>query len=294
MSPSNQAPQYPAFPAPGADSSAFLNAMFSIFQQIAPGGGPAGPSGPLAFNMGAPAPLPAPFMPFLPLGNVGSTPVSAPVASAPVASVSQPATPTRPPPAPEQSSVCPAPRSAPMKSMAPLDPASDGSEDRRQASTSADAMSTPRIEERLHSRRLALLRLLEEQEYLRQALEKGKIEDSREGLHGLDTASGLNTSPEWDLSSLGEYTDEAATFHSVIRKAADFLDLPLPVSETKPNILTEVLHPASTTAEPLLPFNEALLDPIMEIWKKPVSSSEVNRSVARRYRVAPADQASDT
>ncbi|KAJ1109751.1 hypothetical protein NDU88_007110 [Pleurodeles waltl] len=271
MSPSTQAPQYLAFPAPGTNSSAFLNAMFSIFQQMAPGGGP--------------APLrPAPFMPFLPLGNVGS----APVASAPVASVSQPATPSRPPLAPEQSSDHPTPRSAPKKSMVPLDPASDGSEEWRQASTSADAMSTPRIEERLHSRRLAL-RLLEEQEYQRQTLEEGEIEDSREDLHGLDTASGLDTSPEWDLSSPGEYTEEVATFHSVIRKAADFLDLPLPVSEPKPNILTEVLHPASTTAEPLLPFNEALLDPIMEIWKKPVSSSAVNRSVAQRYRVASAD-----
>ncbi|KAJ1096192.1 hypothetical protein NDU88_001336, partial [Pleurodeles waltl] len=76
MSPRAQAPQYLAFPAPGADSSAFLNAMFAIFQQMAPGGGPAGPSGPLAFNMGAPAPLrPAPFMPFLLMGGVGSAPV---------------------------------------------------------------------------------------------------------------------------------------------------------------------------------------------------------------------------
>ncbi|KAJ1125085.1 hypothetical protein NDU88_003523 [Pleurodeles waltl] len=220
MSPPTQAPQYPAFLAPGADSSAFLNAMFSIFQQMAPGGGPAGPSGPLAFNMGAPAPLrPAPFMLFLPMRNVGSAP-------APMASASQPVTPSRPvAPAPEQSPVRPSPRSPPKKSMAPMDPASDGSEDRLQASTSAEAMSTPRIEERLHLRRLAL-RLLEEQEYRRQALEEGEIEESRGDLHGLDTASGLDTSSEWDLSSPGEYTEEAATFHSVIKKAADFFRPP--------------------------------------------------------------------
>ncbi|KAJ1197734.1 hypothetical protein NDU88_001588, partial [Pleurodeles waltl] len=59
-----------------------------------------------------------------------------------------------------------------------------------------------------------------------------------------------------------------------------FLDLPLPVAEAKQNLLTEVLHPASAAAEPLLPFNEALLDPVLEVWKKPVSSSAVHRAVA--------------
>ncbi|KAJ1137761.1 hypothetical protein NDU88_004157 [Pleurodeles waltl] len=203
VSPSIQAPQYPAFPAPGADNTAFLNAMFSIFQQMAPGGAPAGPSGPLAFNLGAPAPLrPAPFMPFLPLGNVGSAPVSAPVApetsapgvSTPAASVFRPVTPSGPSATPKQSSLHPTPGSAPKLPVAPVDPASDGSGDRHHSSTSADAMSMPRIEERLHSRRRAL-RLLEEQEY-QQILEEGEIEDSGEGLHGLDTASGLDTSPE--------------------------------------------------------------------------------------------------
>ncbi|KAJ1158112.1 hypothetical protein NDU88_010806 [Pleurodeles waltl] len=245
--------------------------------------------------MGAPAPLrPAPFMPFLPLGNVGSAPVSAPVApetsapgvSAPAASVFRPVTPSRPSTTPKQSSLHPTPGSVPKVPAAPV-ATSDRSGDRRRSSTSADAMSMPRIEERLHSRRLAL-RLLEEQEY-QQNLEEGEIEDSHEGLHGLDTASGLDTSPEWDLSSPREYTEEAATFHAVIRKAANFLDLPLPVTEAKQNLLTEVLHPASASAEPLLPFNEALLEPVLEVWKKPVSSSAVNRSVARRYRAAPAD-----
>ncbi|KAJ1085596.1 hypothetical protein NDU88_005726 [Pleurodeles waltl] len=295
-SPSIQAPQYPAFPTPGADSTAFLNAMYTIFQQMAPGGAPAGPSGPLAFSLGDPAPLRlAPFMPFLPFGNVGSAPVPAPVV-APVASeglapeVSIPSTsgfrrvtPVGPS-APR--SLRPAPSTAPKLPVAP-DAASDTSGDRRRSSTSAEAMSTPRIEQRLHSRRRAL-RLLEKQEYQR-VLEEGEVEDSGDGLPGLDTASGLDTSPEWDLSSPGEYTEEAATFHAVVRKAANFLDLPLPVAEAKQNLLTEVLHPASAAAEPLLPFNEALLDPVLEVWKKPVSSSAVHRAVARRYRTAPSD-----
>ncbi|KAJ1081990.1 hypothetical protein NDU88_002162 [Pleurodeles waltl] len=158
LSPRAQAPQYPSFPAPGADSSAFLNAMFAIFQQMAPGGGPAGPSEPLAFNMGASAPLrPAPFMPFLPMGGAGT-------ARVPLALPTRPATLMRTAvPAPEGSSPSrPLPQSAPKKPAVPMDPASDGSEDRRQArsSTLADALLTPRIEARLHSRRLAL-RLLE-------------------------------------------------------------------------------------------------------------------------------------
>ncbi|KAJ1152752.1 hypothetical protein NDU88_005527 [Pleurodeles waltl] len=288
-SPPRQAPQYPAFPTPGADSSAFLNAMYAIFQQMAPGGAPAGP---LAFSLGDPAPLrPAPFMPFLPFGNVGSAPVSAPVA-APVASeglapgISIPSTSRFRPVTPVGPSVSAALQSAPKLPVAP-DAASVASEDRRRSPTSAEALSTPRIEQRLHSRRRAL-RVLEEQEYQR-ALEEGELEDSGDGLRGLESASGLDTSPEWDLSSPGEYTEEAASFHTVVRKAASFLDLPLPVVEAKQNLLTEVLHPASAAAEPLLPFNDALLDPVLEVWKRPASSPAVHRAVARRYRTAPTD-----
>ncbi|XP_069089255.1 volume-regulated anion channel subunit LRRC8C-like [Pleurodeles waltl] len=135
------------------------------------------------------------------------------------------------------------------------------------------------------------LRLLEEQEYEKQHLEEGEIMEPSGDLQGLDTASGLDTSPEWDLASLGEYTEEAASFHAVVWKAADFLDLPLPAADVKTNILTEVLHPASAVGEPLLPFSEALMNPIREVWKKPVTSTAVNRTVARRYRVAPGDPA---
>ncbi|KAJ1110107.1 hypothetical protein NDU88_007462 [Pleurodeles waltl] len=174
--------------------------------------------------------------------------------------------------------------------VVPEGPASDGSEERRRrrSSASADALSTRGLESRLRSRRFAL-HLLEEEEYSRQHLEEGEILEHSGDFQGLDTASGIDTSPEWELASPGEYTEEAASFQAVIRKAADFLDLPLPAAEMKRNLLTEVLHPASVVAEPLLPFNEALLDPIKDIWRKPVTSTAVNRAVARRYRAAPGD-----
>ncbi|KAJ1083913.1 hypothetical protein NDU88_004068, partial [Pleurodeles waltl] len=52
--------------------------MFAIFPNMAPGGGvPAGPTGPLAFSLGAPAPYrPTPFMPFCPAG--GTSPALVP------------------------------------------------------------------------------------------------------------------------------------------------------------------------------------------------------------------------
>ncbi|KAJ1149390.1 hypothetical protein NDU88_002200, partial [Pleurodeles waltl] len=278
-SPPAPVPQsYPAFPAPGTDPTAFFNAMFNIFATMVPGGGHAGPSDPLAFNLGAPAPYkPTPFIPFLPSGGTASAPM-------PLVSPRRLVMPT--------TSTVPAPMDSPrIQSTVKLPvaaegPASDGSEDqrRRRSSALADALSTLGLESRLRSRRLAL-RLLEEEEYERQHLEEGEIVEPSGDLHGLDMASGLDTSPEWDLASPGEYREEAASFHAVVRNAADFLDLPLPAVEVKRNLLTEVLHPASAVAEPLLPFNEALLDPIKDIWKKPVTSAAVNR----RYRVAPGD-----
>ncbi|KAJ1093178.1 hypothetical protein NDU88_006285, partial [Pleurodeles waltl] len=104
-----------------------------------------------------------PFMPFLPLGNVGSASVSAPVApevsapevSASSASAFRPVTPAGPSATPRQTSLHSTPGSTSKLPVAP-DPASDGSGDRRRSSASADAMSMPRIEERLHSKRRAL------------------------------------------------------------------------------------------------------------------------------------------
>ncbi|KAJ1209616.1 hypothetical protein NDU88_004990 [Pleurodeles waltl] len=149
-----------------------------------------------------------------------------------------------------------------------------------------ESMSTLRLESRLRSGREAL-RLLEEEEY--RQLEEGELMEPLEKFQGLGSASGLDTSPEWDISSPGEFTEEAASFHSVVRKAADYLDLPLSAAEVKTNLLTKVLHPSTSSADPLLPFNKALLEPIMDLWRKPVSAPAVNRAVARRHRGAPED-----
>lgn len=76
-----------------------------------------------------------------------------------------------------------------------------------------------------------------------------------------------------------------------MRKATELLDLQLPTAEYKPNILTEVLHSPSAVVEPLLPFNDALTEPIMEVWRKPLPSPAVSKVVARRYRTAPGNPA---
>ncbi|KAJ1119738.1 hypothetical protein NDU88_007923 [Pleurodeles waltl] len=84
VSESVQTPQeeqrFPAFPAQGADPSAFLNAMFSIFNRaMAPSGAPASAMGLLAFTLGSPAPYkPAPFVPFFPGEGAGSAPMTSP------------------------------------------------------------------------------------------------------------------------------------------------------------------------------------------------------------------------
>lgn len=67
------------------------------------------------------------------------------------------------------------------------------------------------------------------------------------------------------------------------------LDLPLPSADLKSNILTEVLHTTTSPSELLLPFNEALTQPTLEIWQKLMYSVVASRSVARRYKPAPGD-----
>ncbi|KAJ1165464.1 hypothetical protein NDU88_005892 [Pleurodeles waltl] len=256
--------QYPAFPAPGTDPAAFLNAMFNIFSTMAPGH--AGPSGPLAFNLGVPASYkPTPFMSFL-----SSAAEAAPM---PLTSPRRPATPTAPVDSPRIQSTVKDP-------VEPEGPASDGSEPRRRP--------TP------YRRRVSSLDSGPDVWLCAFWRRKSTTDNTWKkvkswSLQVIFKGCGIDTAPEWDLASPGEYTEEAASFHAVIRKAAEVLDLPLPAVEVKRNLLTEVLHPTSVAVEPLLPFNEALLDPIKDIWKKPVSSSAVNRAVARRYRVAPGD-----
>ncbi|KAJ1128924.1 hypothetical protein NDU88_007296 [Pleurodeles waltl] len=85
-SPAPAPQEYPAFPAPGMDPATFLNATFAMFQSMAPGGGaPAGPTGPMAFNLGDPASYrPSPFMPFCPTGDTSPVPTSVERISTPV------------------------------------------------------------------------------------------------------------------------------------------------------------------------------------------------------------------
>lgn len=61
-------------------------------------------------------------------------------------------------------------------------------------------------------------------------------------------------------------------------------DLQLPTMEVTSNIRMEVLHSTSHTAEPLLPFSEALTEPILAIWEKPSTSSAVSRQIACYYK----------
>lgn len=53
----------------------------------------------------------------------------------------------------------------------------------------------------------------------------------------------------------------------------------------------EVFHSPSSVVEPLLPFNDALTEPVLEVWRKPLSAPAVSRLVSRRYRSAPGDPA---
>lgn len=61
--------------------------------------------------------------------------------------------------------------------------------------------------------------------------------------------------------------EEVSSHTIVIWKVLEFLELTLPSGEIKSNIPQENMQPAMV--DPLLPFNEALLDPIMAAWEKP-------------------------
>lgn len=86
---------------------------------------------------------------------------------------------------------------------------------------------------------------------------------------GLQEASGLDTSPEWELvSPKGLPPPEVTSSHSAIRKAAELLDLPLPSSELKSSFLTEVLHSLASSSKALLPISEDLTELILKVWQK--------------------------
>ena len=63
---------------------------------------------------------------------------------------------------------------------------------------------------------------------------------------GLRETNGLDTSPEWKLlPPTCLPPPEVTSYHAVVRKVVDMLDLPLLTTELKSNTLTEMLHSAS-------------------------------------------------
>lgn len=89
-------------------------------------------------------------------------------------------------------------------------------------------------------------------------------------------------------SFLGLATEEGASFIIVVRKAAEILDLQLPSIEVKLNVLTEVHQPELRSVAPLLPFNESLVDILLEAWTKPCAGVPVHRTI---LQPAPGDPA---
>ena len=90
-------------------------------------------------------------------------------------------------------------------------------------------------------------------------------------------ASGLDTTPEMEFGSPSGFTSiYRSSYHSVIGKAAELLDLQLPAKEVKSNLITEVLVPPSGGVEYLLPFHEAVSEPVMLTWEKPASAPAVS------------------
>ena len=58
---------------------------------------------------------------------------------------------------------------------------------------------------------------------------------------------------------------EVTSYHVMVKRATELLNLPLPTKEVKSNLLTEVLHQNPQTSEPLLPFNEAIVEPVLAV-----------------------------
>ena len=79
------------------------------------------------------------------------------------------------------------------------------------------------------------------------------------GYEGLGDASGLDTTLDMDIgTSSGLSVPDVTSYHVVVKKAAELLELPLVTKEVKSNLLTEILHHSSQSPEPVLPFHQAL------------------------------------
>ena len=145
-----------------------------------------------------------------------------------------------------------------------------------------DFLEEERLRKRAQRLRERLIQDFEDDEYDSDQVEEPFLE----GFEGLQDASRLDTTAEFESPS-GIPSAEASAYHLTVRKAADLLDLQLPTKEIESNLLTEVLMPTSSNAEPLLPFHEAVAEPVISAWEKPATSSAVNKSLARRYWPAP-------
>ena len=87
------------------------------------------------------------------------------------------------------------------------------------------------------------------------------------------------------IFTTGPATEESPSFATVVRRAAEILDLKLPTQE----VLTEVLQVGQISSEPLLSFNQALTNTLLGTWAKPCSGPTVNCQIAYPHRPAPGD-----
>lgn len=126
----------------------------------------------LAFNLGVPhSYAQPPFVPFLPMAPSWQFP--APRTSTPMR---------------ESPALTCEPSSRPRTEfVAPSTPT--------QAPRSTPSAPVPRIRSRREAQRL-----LEEEQYLREEVEEGELDEDQDELEGIHEASGLDTSPEWELS----------------------------------------------------------------------------------------------
>lgn len=84
---------------------------------------------------------------------------------------------------------------------------------------------------------------------------------------------------------------EGASFVMVVRRAAEVMELQLPMVQVKANVLSELLQPGVSLSEPLLPFNEALTDVLLRSWVKPCTDTPMQRITARCHRSTLGDPA---
>ena len=94
------------------------------------------------------------------------------------------------------------------------------------------------------------------------------------GFEGLGDASGLDTTPELYFESpFGLPQPVVSSYHVVVKWAAELLNLPLSTKGIRSNLLNEVLYQTPQSSKPLLPFHEALSEPVSGLGEAYVCSS---------------------